>query len=179
MALRRRQVLRTLFVAALLVGIVLTGRFAVALFHDSFILPQTDRGRCYLFVPYECTSLTLTTIEDAARVSLPSDTEIVDSSSSSGVLTPKMSYVGAILRFPDGEPKWRSGSDDPFVGGTRMQTGLEQSLRQHGVSTITGRHAYQVDRASSGEHDAEVTIVTGTDDRGTPWAAIAVRSLAR
>jgi hypothetical protein len=158
----------TVLIAFVAVGTVFAALAAlgIAVFY-TFVMPQSERGRCLIIDANACSSLSLAYIEEVSELSLPSDTEVVDSGSGKFLLA---GYTRALLRLPQGAtpPLDVNHSTAPSrtAGGREM---IVEALRERGVTTITGTRY-----SSPGGPRYSAAITQGTDDSGTTWVNIGI-----
>lgn len=95
-ARRRKTSLVQTMVTVLLVLMALGALVGAAYWvYADFLHQQTDRGKCFVFAPSDCTSLSRDYVEDVIGQPLPAAAEIVDSGSS---LTLKSGKDWALMR---------------------------------------------------------------------------------
>jgi hypothetical protein len=137
----------------------------------TFVMPQSDRGHCFIFDPSECCDLSVSYIEDVAGLRLPADTDVVHSSSSEFLFS---GTTVALLHLPEGaESPLGVSNASASLGTKRGEQYIIDELRERGVTAITGtRHG---SGNVAGESYASMTA--GTDEDGSTWVYIHISTL--
>jgi hypothetical protein len=157
-------VIALVVVLAAFVGLLRTVFYA-------FVMPQSDRGHCFIFDPSECSDLSVSYIEDVAGLRLPADTDVVHSSSSEFLFS---GTTVALLHLPEGaESPLGVSNASASLATKRGEQYIIDELRERGVTAITGtRHG---SGNVAGESYASMTA--GTDEDGSTWVYIHISTL--
>jgi hypothetical protein len=151
-------------VLAAVVGLVRT------VFH-TLVMPQSDRGHCFIFDKTFCSDLSVSYIEEVAGLHLPANTDVVHSSSSEFLFS---GTTVALLHLPEGaESPLGVSNASASLSTRRGKQHIIDELRERGVTAITGtRHG---SGNVAGESYASMTA--GTDEDGSTWVYIHISKL--